>query len=178
MRPQSSWAWITLGDGHMSRTSIALLSIFALSAAHAQQDDDAAAINQFYAALEAAAQAADIPAYTSLFVADALMFVPNRPPLRGRTAIGDWFSIYSQSPWRLEIDSTTRLKTDVLGEVAMISSRTTGDYVNRDTGERLSFDQKYLDVLRYEDGGWLLMYHVASSTRFDDGFWDLDWESE
>ena len=46
----------------------------------------------------------------------------------------------------------------------------------KETGEKLPFDQKYLDILQYESGNWTMAFHVASSSTFQPGLWNRDWE--
>jgi uncharacterized protein (TIGR02246 family) len=161
----------------MLRVMVAFLLISAILPVAAQQDDRSAALEAFFSDLAAAAEAGDRPAYTSLFVPDAAMFLPHRPPLIGRAAIGDWFDSF-RGLLKLRIASYEQQNIEIVGDVAMVRSRATGHYLNTGSGENLPLDQKYLDVLRYEDGQWRMVYHVANSNTFHPGIWESDWESQ
>ena len=50
--------------------------------------------------------------------------------------------------------------------------------MNTKTGVSFPYNQKYLDVLGYENGHWLMSYHVAMSNVFDNGIWETDWEAD
>ena len=61
-------------------------------------------LNAFFKELADSAQAGDKHGYTELFSTDAVIFLPNRPPLRGREQIGDWF-VKFQDMFVLVLDS-------------------------------------------------------------------------
>ena len=107
----------------------------------------------------------------------AAMFLPHRPPLLGRDAIGDWFDTF-RSLLELHIDEYKQEKIDIVGDIALVRSHATGHYFSPKSGIRFPLDQKYLDVLRYVDGKWRLEYHVASSNSLGPGIWESDWESQ
>ena len=67
------------------------------------QDDRSTARAAFFSDIAAAAEAGDRGAYTEAFMPDAAMFLPHRPPLLGRDAIGDWFDTF-RSLLELHID--------------------------------------------------------------------------
>ena len=80
------------------------------------------ALEAFFVSLGEAAKAGDRAAYTDLFLPDATVFLPSRPPLLGRDQIGDWFDTYRQSVV-LRLDSYRQEQISVVGAVAMIRSR-------------------------------------------------------
>ena len=92
-------------------------------------------------------------------------------------AIGDWFDTFRTS-LELHLDSYEQQKIEIVGDVAMVRSHASGHYLNKKSGEKLPLDQKYLDVLRYENGHWKMAYHVANSNTFDSGLWEFNWESQ
>ena len=105
------------------------------------------------------------------------MFLPHRSPLLGREQIGDWFDDF-RGTVVLVLDSYEQEQVDIVGDIAMVRSRGVGHYLVQSTGEQVPFDQKYLDILRYDDGRWYMAYHVASSSTFEPGLWDQDWEGK
>ncbi len=131
----------------------------------------------FFNNLAEAAQNGDKAAYTGLFLDDAAMYLPNRVPLLGSVQIGNWFDEFQENA-QLLVDNYEQEQIKIVGDVAMIRSRATGNYRIKATGEQLPFEQKYLDVLQYQNGNWYMAYHVASSATFVPGFWELDWESK
>ena len=141
------------------------------------QDDRSTALAAFFSDIAAAAEAGDRGAYTEAFMPDAAVFLPHRPPLLGRDAIGDWFESF-RSLLELHIDEYKQEKIDIVGDIALVRSHATGHYFSPKSGIRFPLDQKYLDVLRYVDGKWRLEYHVASSNSLGPGIWESDWESQ
>ena len=127
--------------------------------------------------LAQAAEAGDKAAYTGLFRQSAAMFLPHRPPLLGRQQIGDWFDDFPERAV-LVLDSYEQERLDIVGDVAMVRSHAIGHDLVKSTWEQVSFDQKYLDVLRYDRGDWYMAYHVASSSTIEPGLRDRDWESK
>lgn len=132
-------------------------------------------LNAFFANLRKVAEAGDKAGYLATFESDAVMFLPHRAPLLGRAQIGDWFARF-QSDVALMLDSYKQEKVDIIGDVALVRSRGVGHYLIKATGDKLPFDQAYLDVLRYDRGKWTMTHHVASSARFEPGLWERDWE--
>ncbi len=131
----------------------------------------------FFESLAASTQSDGSAAYEGHFMPDAVMFLPNRQPLMGRGAIGRWFTDFRQS-FLMELDQYNQDQMDIMGDVALVRSSSTGHYIVTETGEKVPFVQKFLDVLRYEGGSWYMTYHVASSSTFEPGLWNRDWESE
>ena len=134
-------------------------------------------LKAFYTNLVEAAQTGNRPAYEGCFSPTAAMFAPHRPPLLGRPQIGEWFDRFAATVV-LVLDSYQQEQVDIVGDVAMVRSRGVGHYLVKSTGEQVPFDQKYLDVLRYDDGKWQMAYHVGSSSTFEPGLWDRDWEGK
>lgn len=142
-----------------------------------QLDDRTSSLERFFEDLGAAAVEGDRQAYSSLFRPEGVLFLPHRPPIIGREAIGDFFDNF-RTKLRLQLDTYEQVDIQVVGDVAMVRSHSVGTYVNVKTGQEFPYNQKYLDVLRYEDGRWLMSYHMAISNVLGHGVWETDWESE
>ena len=140
-------------------------------------DDRRLSLERFFVDLAAAAVAGDRQAYTSLFRPEGALFLPHRSPIIGREAIGEFFDKF-RTKLQLRLDTYEQVDNEIVGDVAMVRSHSVGSYLNMKTDEEFSYNQKYLDILRYEDGQWLMSYHVAISNVFDPGVWETDWESD
>ena len=140
----------------------------ALGLAQDSREQDLAA---FYTRLSEAATIGDSDGYAGLFWPTGTLFVPNHSPVIGRRAIRDWFVDFQESV-ALVVDTFEQEQIDIVGDIATVRSSATGAYVVRSTDERLNLEQKYLDVLRYSEGQWYMMYHVASNSLLEAGLWD------
>jgi ketosteroid isomerase-like protein len=129
----------------------------------------------FFNDLAEAAESGDPDSYAALFLSDATMFLPNRAPLIGRVQIREWARDF-MSNIVLVLDSFEQEQITIVGNVAVIRSRGAGHYRILSTGHEYPFDQKYLDTLQYEGNAWHMSHHVASSSTFEPGLWDQDWE--
>jgi uncharacterized protein (TIGR02246 family) len=152
-----------------------ILCSFVAATPSAAQEVKEQQLEAFFSDLAAAAQEGDRDGYTNLFLPDAEMFLPNRQPLIGRDQIGDFFEKFRNTAI-LVMDSYEQEQVKIVGDVAMVRSRGIGHYLVKETGEKLMFDQKYLDILQYEGGNWTMAFHVASSSTFQPGLWNRDWE--
>ena len=128
----------------------------------------------FFSSLSKAAESGDKTAYTELFLPNAGMFLPHRPPLLGRDQIGDWFDTFVTSV-ELVLDSYKQEQIDIVGDVAVVRSTAIGYYLVKATEEQVPFDQKYLDILQYDGNSWRMSYHVANSSTLKPGIWDRNW---
>ena len=136
-----------------------------------------AQIATFFQSLGSAAEEGDANVYTSLFLPNASMFLPNRPPLVGREEIGGFFNIF-RSKVVLSMDIYEQRQVDIVGETAMVRSHSEGYYLLKSTGKQIRYVQKYLDVLQHTESHWLMSHHVASSSVMEPGIWDQGWEHE
>ena len=127
--------------------------------------------------LNVAATSGDRVAYQNLFLPDGIMFLPDRPPLDGREAIGLWAEDFMQKVV-LVTDQYEQVNIDIRGNVAIVRSRGTGHYILNETGEKFPLHNKFIDILRYVDGEWLFSHHLASSSSLEPGLWDEEWEGE
>lgn len=127
--------------------------------------------------LNVAATSGDRVAYQNLFLPDGVMFLPDRPPLHGREAIGEYFQEFRDNV-TLVTDQYEQVNIDLRGNVAIVRSRGTGRYVLKETGEEFPLHNKFIDILRYVDGEWLFSHHLASSSSLEPGLWDQEWEGE
>ena len=140
-------------------------------------DDRSSSLARFFEDLAAAAVAGDRQTYSSLFRPEGALLLSHRPPIIGREAIGDFFDKF-RTKLQLQMETYEQVNTEIVGDVAMVRSHSIGSYLNMKTGEKFPYNQKYLDILRYEDGQWLMSYHIAISNVFDHGVWETDWESK
>lgn len=161
----------------MVRLTVALLLLGFASLGYAQDDTRETSLARFFEDLGAAAVAGDRQAYSSLFRPEGALFLPHRPPIIGREAIGDFFDNF-RTKLQLQLHIYEQVDIEIVGDVAMVRSHSVGTYVNVRTGKEFPYNQKYLDVLRYENGQWLMSYHMAISNVFEHGIWEIDWESE
>ena len=141
------------------------------------RDQRNSSLKRFFEDLSTAAVEGDTQAYSSLFRPEGALLFPHRPPIIGRGAIGDFVDNF-RSKLQLQMDSYEQVDIEIVGDVAMVRSHSVGSYLNTKTGERFPYNQKYLDVLRYENGKWLMSYHMAMSNVFDHGVWETDWEAD
>ena len=134
-------------------------------------------LDSFYESLVAAASSGDTVGYVSHYMSEGVLMAPNRPAIEGREEIGAWFEKF-QAILELDVETFEQAQVDVIGEVALVRYLTAGNYLKKKSQERVPYEQKYLDVLRWVEGGWLIAYHAAGSCTFTPGVWDEDWESE
>jgi uncharacterized protein (TIGR02246 family) len=154
--------------------------LFACSVEDGDADEDvmrAEALKDIFFRLNEAATAGDREAYQNLFLPDGIMFLPDRPPLLGREAIGNYFQEFRDNV-TLVTDQFEQVNFDIRGDVAIVRSRGTGRYILKETGEEFPVHNKFIDVLRFVDGEWLFSHHLASSSSLEPGLWDEEWESE
>jgi ketosteroid isomerase-like protein len=137
----------------------------------------AEALKDTFVRLNEAATSGDRDAYQNLFLSDGIMFLPDRPPLLGRDAIGKWFQDFRDNV-TLVTDQFEQVNIDIRGDVAIVRSRGTGRYILKETGEEFPLRNKFIDMLRFADGEWLFSHHLASSSSLEPGLWDEEWESE
>ena len=140
-------------------------------------DERNSSLKCFFEEFSASAVEGDRLAYSSSFRSEGKMLLPHRPPIIGRKAIGDFFDNF-RTKLQLQLDSYEQVDIETVGDVAMVRSHSVGSYLITKTGESFPYNQKYLDVLRYENGQWLMSYHIAMSNTFDHGIWEMDWESD
>lgn len=140
-------------------------------------DDRNSSLERFFENLAAAAVAGDRQAYCSLFRPEGALLLAHRPPIIGKEAIGDFFDKF-RTKLQLQLETYEQVDTEIVGDVAMVRSHSLGSYLNIKTGKNFPYNQKYLDILRYEDGCWLMSYHMAISNVFENGVWETDWESD
>jgi uncharacterized protein (TIGR02246 family) len=137
----------------------------------------AEALKDTFFRLNEAATSGDREGYQNLFLPDGIMFLPDRPPLLGREAIGNYFQEFRDNV-TLVTDQYKQVNVDIRGDVAVVRSRGTGRYILKETGEEFPLHNKFIDILRFANGEWLFSHHLASSSSLEPGLWDLQWESE
>lgn len=134
-------------------------------------------LDPFYESLVAAASSGDTAGYAGHYMPNGVLMAPNRPAIEGREEIRAWFEKF-KTDLELNVKVFEQTQLDVVGEVALVRYFSAGDYLKKKSQERVPYEQKYLDVLRWVDGGWLLAYHAAGSCTFTPGVWDEDWEPD
>ncbi len=123
-----------------------------------------------YDALVEAALAQNVEGYTAQFVEDGVLMVPHYPAVRGRAAIAGWLRSLFAS-WSLEVDSMSFEGVATGDQVAFTWWNATGAYVSTE-GERVPFDQKYLDTLVRQPGGpWRFAAHMVNTNGEASGVW-------
>ena len=166
------------------KQSLPIILLVSLLSACSTDDGDAEqavmraeALKDVFVRLDQAATSGDREAYQNLFLPDGIMFLPDRPPLHGREAIGKYFQEYRDNVTQVT-DHYEQVDVDIRGDVAIVRSRGTGRYILKETGEEFPLQNKFIDILRFADGGWLFSHHLASSSSFEPGLWDEEWESD
>ncbi len=154
-----------------SRSGLLLLLAIVMPVSVIAQDSREQQLEAFFDSLNEAAEAGNTVAYKGLFSPSAVMFVPHRAPLLGRDQIGEWFDDFRRAVV-LVTASYEQESIDIVGDVAMVRSHGTGHYLIRATGEQVPLDQKFVDILRYDEGAWLMVYHLGSSSTLEPGLWD------
>jgi len=81
-----------------------------------------------------------------LFTSDAKMFLPNRPPLIGREAIGEWFEVYRNKVTQIT-ETYVQQEINIVGDIALVRSRGTGNYIIKSTQEQFPLRNKFVDVI-------------------------------
>ena len=137
----------------------------------AAQDSRRAELDQVFEAIGNAVTMKDGEAYAALFVEEGILFVPQRPPVFGREGIREWFDDFAEAV-TLVTTSYEQQQIDVFGDVAIVRSHGTGDYVVEADGERVPANHKFVDILHYRDGRWQMLYHIASAYNMDPSLWD------
>lgn len=135
------------------------------------------ALKDTFIRLNEAATAGDRVAYQNLFLPEGVMFLPDRQPLLGRDAIGNWFQDFRDNV-TLVTDQYEQVEVNITGNVAIVRSRGSGRYILKETGREFPLRNKFIDILLYENGKWLFSHHLASSSSLEPGLWDEEWESE
>jgi uncharacterized protein (TIGR02246 family) len=141
-----------------------------MSAASAQ-DAKRGALEEVFETINNAVTVKDGEAYASVFVEEGILFLPQRPPVFGRDQIRRWFDDFADAV-TLVGTSYEQQQFDVFGDVAIVRSHGTGDYVVESGGERIPANHKFVDILHYRDGRWQMLYHIASAYNMEPSLWD------
>lgn len=149
---------------------VGLLAFAAAPNVQAQESRDND-LSRFFGALNDAATSGNVDAYAALFVPDAVMFLPNQPPLLGREHIRRWFDDFQRTV-TLMTATYEQEHTDIIGDVAIVRSHGTDHYLVDGSGEQIPANHKFVDILRYVDGVWYMLYHIASTYDMEPGLWD------
>ena len=137
----------------------------------------AEALKDTFSRLGEAVTSGDGLAYQNLFLPEGIVFLPDRPPLLGREAIGEYFQEFFDNV-TLATDYFEQVSIDIRDDVAIVRSRGAGQYTLKETGEQYPHHAKFIDILRFADGEWLYSHHLASSSSVEPALWDEEFESE
>ena len=134
-------------------------------------------LEEFFIKIEKAVHSGNKNAYANLFTEDGTYFITDRPPIIGGEAIGDWYEIFHNKITHVT-NTYDQQKVDIYGDIAIVRSRGTGSYIIQTTEEQIPLRNKYIDILKYSDGKWLLMHHIASNFSLEPSLFDRDWENQ
>lgn len=154
-----------------------ILMTVAAATGFAQERQEDIEIQDMYASRLASFQSASTPesqadAYVLDVTEDAVWMPQNAPPVRGKTAVHAYIEEFFRT-YVLEIESQEIESLDAGSELAIRRFLTSGTYVVRETGERIPFDQKYIDVLKKQpDGSWKITLHMWSNNNTEPSIWD------
>ena len=110
-----------------------------------------------------------------LHFADDVVFMPPKGPLViGKEAVYDWIGTFLRRV-SLNVESLVQDEVEVSGDLAFARIHANGHYVVKATGQKIEFEQTFLDVLRRQpDGHWKIARHAWSSNNYLDSLWDRD----
>ena len=153
-----------------------ILICFSAVDAHAQSGSEEQKIQSMYEARLHKFQSAPTPeamaaAYVEDIVDDAVWMPQGGAPVRGKDAVREW-AVSFFATWVLEISGSEFEPMNIGQDLAIRRWITNGNYVERSTGRRISFSQKYIDILeRQADGSWKLESHMWSSNDRNPSIW-------
>jgi ketosteroid isomerase-like protein len=159
----------------MAKVLGVVLLLFSISTL-AQSDSIGQQIQSMYDSRLERFQTAPTPeamadAYVADIVDDAVWMPQGGAPVRGKTDVREW-AVDFFATWILEI-TNSEFEPIIVGEdLAIRRWVTNGVYVERSTGRRIPFSQKYIDILEKQpDGTWKLESHMWSSNDRDPSIW-------
>jgi uncharacterized protein (TIGR02246 family) len=144
--------------------ALGLLSLGLPRCLAAQTQADTASVQAFYREWFGSIQQGP-DRYASFYAPDGQLLPPNAPPVRGRTAIAEWFrksqsdTPYTVRPEGIVIDEIRFLAADWV----VYRSTLRGQRVPKAGGDATPFVTKYFDVLqRNAEGRWQVVYRMWS----------------
>jgi ketosteroid isomerase-like protein len=101
--------------------------------------------------------------FAAAFARDGALLPPDAAPVLGRDAIRAWRAEQSGAAVRIVPESATRDQIRVVGDAAFVRTTVRGQRVSRATGEAVTFEDKYLDLLRRTASGWEFVARMWNS---------------
>ncbi|MFQ5924010.1 MAG: YybH family protein [Anaerolineales bacterium] len=128
----------------------------------AQEADDIEAINQLRSDYAEAYNAQDAARLAGYHVADAVVSLPNEPPITGRESIqADLQQTFDQFQTEITISSN---EMQVAGDWAFDAGTTVQKWTPKEEGEAMEIHGSFIVILKRDaDGSWKLAWLVASS---------------
>jgi ketosteroid isomerase-like protein len=125
--------------------------------------DDMVAVNRMLVSLDRIAAEADLEALLDYVSDDAVFLPPDRPAVVGKAAIEEMYAgLYER--FRLEVRHEPR-ETDVFDGVIIHRGNATGTMTPIAGGEPVSFDNKYLFVIKKRPDGSLKIWRAIYNSN-------------
>jgi ketosteroid isomerase-like protein len=112
-----------------------------------------------------------VDAYLSISAADFVIMPPNAMPVEGSEAVREWLRDFFGS-FELDVYDWPMDVLEIGPELAVRRFRSVGNYIPKDGGEPIPYDQKYVDHLRKtSDGRWEIVLHMWSPNDTSPNVW-------
>ena len=110
-------------------------------------------------------------AYVAIVAENAVWMPPNAPKVQGREAIQSWAEEFF-GRYTIVVKSPTLEKLHLDGDLAVRRYSSVGEYIPKNGGDAVPYDQKYIDVLeRDSSGSWRITHHMWSSNKAAPTVW-------
>ena len=107
----------------------------------------------------------------SISAADFVIMPPNAMPVEGSEAVREWLKDFFGS-YELDVHDWPMDVLEIGPELAVRRFRSVGNYIPKDGGEPIPYDQKYVDHLRKtSDGRWEIVLHMWSPNGTGPNVW-------
>jgi ketosteroid isomerase-like protein len=125
--------------------------------------EDIVAVNRMLVSLDGIAAEADLESFLGYVSDDAVFMPPDEPTVVGKQAIRDWYAgLYER--FALELTHEPR-ETDAFGDIIIHRGNATGRMAPRAGGEPISFDNKYLFVIKKQPDGSLRIWRAIYNSN-------------
>jgi uncharacterized protein (TIGR02246 family) len=111
-----------------------------------------------------AVKARDAAAVAALYAEDAVSMPPNSPPLEGREAVRKSNEGFLKTPQLSMTGEATSIKFSDDGSMAYETGKYTASFVDA-KGKKMTDDGKFLNVLKKENGKWVVVADAFSSNK-------------
>jgi len=129
----------------------------------ATTEDDIVAVARLMVTLDRIQAEEDLEAFLQLVSDDAVYMPPNEPAVVGKRAIGDWYSTF-YGLCDMEITHEP-LEVDVAGDYIIHRGNARGTMTPADGGSTLSFENKYLMVIKKRPDGSLQVWRAIFNSN-------------